>query len=245
MPLPPLGVQSWCFREFVPLDALIGQVRALGLPCLELCERHADFSDEASFERVIGAFRAANIQISSIGVQTFRGDPREESWFRFCKAAGATMISANFDLAAFSRGDLLPKLQKLAEKYDLRLGIHNHGGYHWLGNAAMLEHLFRTAGDRIGLCLDTAWCLQAGEDPLKWTERFRDRLFGVHLKDFRFSPQAQWEDVVLGTVSLKLPEFLRAIEPAPRLATLTIEYEGDVSNPLPKLKECVGRVRAA
>ncbi|HVS73649.1 MAG TPA: sugar phosphate isomerase/epimerase [Phycisphaerae bacterium] len=243
MPLPPLGVQSWCFREFVPLDALIAQLRALGLPCVEICERHADFSDEASFERVIGAFRAAGIQISSIGVQTFHGEPREESWFRFCKMAGAKMISANFEVAVSP--EVLRKTQDLARKYDILLGIHNHGGYHWLGNAGMLEHLFRSAGDRLGLCLDTAWCLQAGEDPLKWVDRFRDRLFGVHLKDFRFSPQGQWEDVVLGTVSLKLPELLRALQTAPRLATLTIEYEGDVANPLPKLKECVERVRAA
>lgn len=237
-----LGVQSWCFREFKSTDALIGQLTALGLARVELCDVHLQLNDEAAWPAFLAKFKAANLQISSIGVQTFRGnEPEEDRWFRFCKAAGATMISAHFDL------DSTPKAyrvaEKLADKYDLPIALHNHGGYHWTGNAMMLEYIFKHSSERIGLCIDTAWCLQAGEGPLKWAERFAPRLVGVHLKDFRFAPDGKWEDVVLGEGALKLREFLALALAAPRLTTLTIEYEGDVHNPLPKLRECVQRVR--
>lgn len=244
MSLPPLGVQSWCFREFKSTDALLAQLQSLSLPRVELCDLHLPLEDESAWPAFLEQFRAAGVQISSIGVQTFRGDEAaEDRWCRFCKAAGASVISAHFDL------DNIPAAyrtaEKLAEKHDLLIALHNHGGYHWTGNAMMIEHIFKNSSDRIGLCIDTAWCLQAGEDPLKWAERFRSRLYAVHLKDFRFSPDGRWEDVVLGTGALRLREFLALTSAAPRLSAVTIEYEGDVQNPLPALRACVEKVRAA
>lgn len=239
-----LGVQSWCFRNFKTAPALIEQVQRIGLRHVELCAVHADFANESSFEPLLAQYRAANVQITSIGVQTFKGDAAaEEKWFRFCKLAGATMISATFDIATVPHA--YKTAEALAEKYDLLLAIHNHGGYDWLGNAVTLQHTFNHTGERVGLCLDSAWCLQAGENPLEWCTRFRNRLFATHIKDFTFLPTGKPEDVVVGTGNLKLQEYLSLIAAAPILKTITLEYEGDVDNPGPKLKDCVARVRQA
>jgi sugar phosphate isomerase/epimerase len=237
-----LGVQSWCFREFPSTDALLDQLKQLALPRVELCDLHLPLNDESAWPAFLEKFRAANIQISSIGVQTFKNDEQtEDRWCRFAKAAGASMIAAHFDLAAVP--DAYRTAEKLADKHDLLIALHNHGGYHWTGNAMMLQHIFRNTSERIGLCLDTAWCLQAGENPLQWAKGFGKRLYGVHLKDFRFSPHGQWEDVVLDDGALHLGQFLDIALAAPRLTTLTLEYEGDPKNPLPKLRECIKRIR--
>jgi sugar phosphate isomerase/epimerase len=236
-----LGVQSWCFRQFTTLDGLVGQIKSIGLSRVELCEVHANFGDEGSFERLISGLHESGVAITSIGVQRFKGDePTEEKWFRFCKMAGARMISATFDVAAVPQAFRIA--EKLAEKYDMVVGIHNHGGYDWLGNAMMLKHAFNSTGERIGLCIDSGWCMQAGEEPLKWVEKFQGRLFGTHIKDFVFHRDGRPEDVVAGTGNLKLAEYLAAIAQAPRVETVTLEYEGDAENPGPKLKECVERV---
>ncbi len=237
-----LAVQSWCFRAFKPLPDLIHQIKAIGLKRVELCGVHAEFGDEAKFESVLGTFKDAGVKVASIGVQYFQGVPDEEKWFKFAKQAGATMISTSFSLEAFP--DVLPTTAKLAEKYDLNLGIHNHGGYDWLGNEAMLTYVLKNNSPRIGMCIDSAWALQAGQNPVKWAEKFNDRLFGVHIKDFVFGRDGKPEDVVVGTGNLKLAEFMALVNKAPKCQAITLEYEGDENNPGPKLKECVERIAA-
>jgi sugar phosphate isomerase/epimerase len=238
-----LGVQSYCFRGFKPLPDLLAQIKALGLAHCEVCRVHVDFNDEATFADAIAQFKAAGIAITSIGVQTFKGEPQEEKWFAFAKAAGCRMIAATFDVTRAP--GVFAITEKLAEKYDLVLGIHNHGGYHWLGNGDMLRHVFNTTGERIGLCIDSAWCLQSAEDPVKWATEFSKRLFGIHIKDFTFDRAGKWTDVIVGTGNLKLPEFLRASLAATNLKTATLEYEGDINNPGPALKQCVAAVGTA
>src|SRR4051794_34748222 len=93
-----LGVQSYCFRGFKAVPALLEQIKGIGLDRTEMCGVHVNFDDEATFEGAIAQCRAAGVAISSIGVQTFKGElEKEEKWFRFAKMAGASMISANFD----------------------------------------------------------------------------------------------------------------------------------------------------
>ena len=236
-----LGVQSWCFRKFTTLDGLVDQIQGIGLSRIELCEVHVNFEEEDGFERVISGITSRGMVITSIGVQRFKGDKaKEEKWFRFCKLAGAKMISATFDVGAVPTAYRM--VERLAEKYDLVVGIHNHGGYDWLGNGMMLEHVFHNTGERIGLCLDSGWCIQAGEEPVKWVEKFQGRLFGTHIKDFVFHRDGKPEDVVVGTGSLKWKEYLAAVAGAPRMQTVTLEYEGDAENPGPALRECVACV---
>jgi sugar phosphate isomerase/epimerase len=239
-----LAVQSYCYRHFKAVDALIAQIKALGLSRTELCGVHADFNNEAGFEGVISQFKNAGIQIASIGVQGFKGDEAtEEKWFKFAKAAGATMISATFDVN--STPNCYRVAEKLSEKYGVVVGIHNHGGYDWLGNGTILGHVFANTSERIGLCIDTAWCLQARQDPVKWAEQFNARLFGAHIKDFIFDRSGKPEDVIVGTGNLKLKEFMAAALKSPKLTAVTLEYEGDIENPNPKLKECVSKISAA
>lgn len=238
-----LGVQSYCFRGFKSISDLLAQIKGLGLARTEVCGVHVDFNDESKFEGVLAQFRAAGVAISSIGVQTFRGLLGEEKWFAFAKAAGCRMISMTFDLKALP--GVIPATEKLAEKYDMLLGIHNHGGYNWLGNFDMVSHILGNAGERVGLCLDTAWCMQAGEDPLKWAEKLQPKFFGVHVKDFTFDRAGKWTDVIVGTGNLRLKELLALAAAAPNMKTVTLEYEGDINNPGPALQECVAAVRKA
>ncbi|MFI5356910.1 MAG: sugar phosphate isomerase/epimerase family protein, partial [Opitutales bacterium] len=123
--------------------------------------------------------------------------------------------------------------------------IHNHGGRHWLGNAQMLESVFARTSPRIGLCLDTAWALDAHEDPVALAEKFADRLYGVHLKDFVFDRAGKPADTILGQGNLDLPKFLKLLGGNERTQSVIIEYEGDIENPVPALSECVRQIQAA
>jgi sugar phosphate isomerase/epimerase len=238
------GVQSYCFRGFKTHDEVIRCVKACGLDSIELCGVHANFADEKSFAGVVQQYQKAGVRIISIGVQGFRNDAAAETkFFEFVKLAGAKVISADFALETMP--DCLKTAEKLAERYDVRLAIHNHGGRHWLGSAQMLSHIFGMTSERIGLCLDTAWAMDAGEDPLAMIEKFGKRLYGLHLKDFVFDTARKPLDVVVGTGNLDLKKIGVALAKVNFNGAAVLEYEGDVTNPVPAVTKCVDAVRAA
>ena len=235
-----IGVQSWCFREFKPLDRLIEKLKECKFSTVELCSVHADFNKPESVN-VIKPLKDAGIRISSIGVERFKGAPEEEMVFKFAKQAGCEYIAVDFPIEGHI--EALNKTSILADKYQINLGIHNHGGGHWLGSRQALTYVFGISSQRIGLCLDTAWALDAGQDPLKLSADFYARLYGLHLKDFIFDKQGNPEDVILGTGVLELTALLDFLKGKKFSGPLTIEYEGEAANPATSLMKCAVNIK--
>jgi len=238
-----LAVQSYCFRGFKTNTEVAGKVKAIGLSAIEVCGVHADFADESAFDEVISTYEGAGVKIVSIGVQGFKGDAGiERKFFEFAKKAGCTTISADFPPG--SAIESCRVAAELADEYDINLGIHNHGGRHWLGSSQMLGALFEQVSPRIGLMLDTAWALHSHEDPVKMAEQFADRLYGVHVKDFTFDRAGNHTDVVVGTGNLDMPKLFETMQTNGFNGNVILEYEGDVDNPVPALAECVEAIRS-
>ncbi len=236
--LEAMAVQSYCFRGFEDNREVACLVRECGLSRIELCAKHVDFNDPSTWEDVLAIYAGAGVEIVSIGVQGFRADEAAaRNSFAFCKKAGIRVISANFSPESVPEAYRI--VESLATEYDVRLGIHNHGGRHWLGNAEMLASVFADTSPRIGLMLDTAWALDAGENPVAMVTRFADRLVGLHIKDFTFDSARKPEDVVIGSGNLSLPDLKAALLGIGFMGIPILEYEGDVENPVPALKQCV------
>ena len=87
--------------------------------------------------------------------------------------------------------------------------------------------------------------LDSGEDPLAVAKKFRDRLYGVHIKDFVFDRAGNAEDVISGTGVLALDGFARYLVDSKFDGYLTLEYEGEPENPVPNLQACVKNINAA
>lgn len=237
-----LGVQSYCFRGFKDNEKVLSLVKQCGLSKIELCAAHADFTDEKTFDKIISLYKNGGVDIISIGVQSFKNDEAGETlFFEFAKKAGATVITADF--AVDSVPGSFRMAEKLADRYDIKIAIHNHGGTHWLGSSTMLRNVFANTSERIGLCLDTAWALDSGEDPIAMAEAFSNRLYGVHIKDFVFDRARKPEDVVVGQGNLELKKLLATLREADFDGACVLEYEGDVNNPVPAITQCVAAVR--
>ena len=236
-----LGIQSYCFRGFSSNDDVISHLKSCGVTATELCPAHVNFADSSACAEVINTYNENGIRIVSTGVLTLQGEEKNNrKWFEFAKLAGPAHISVNFRPSSCPAS--WEVAEGLAEEYDLHLGIHNHGGRHWLGSCEMLDHVFASTGDRIGLCLDTAWALDAREDPIAMAERYADRLYGVHIKDFVFDRAREPEDVIVGQGNLDLPRLAELIESNENVKMVVLEYEGDVDNPVPALTKCVQAV---
>ncbi|MFH1707651.1 MAG: sugar phosphate isomerase/epimerase family protein [Planctomycetota bacterium] len=233
-----LAVQSYCFRNIKDNNKVADLVKEVGLDAIEVCGVHANFNDEATFDEVIGIYKAKKVRIVSIGAEGFGDDAAAaKKRFEFAKKAGCKMISCDFKV------DKVPQayriVEKLAAEYGINLGIHNHGGRHWLGCAAMLAQVFAETKPCIGLCIDTAWALHSHENPVEMAGKFIDRLHGLHLKDFTFDRAGKHQDVVVGTGNLDLPAMFKLLKEKDFKGPMIIEYEGDVQNPGPSVKACV------
>ncbi len=135
--------------------------------------------------------------------------------------------------------------EKLSEEYGVRVALHNHGRQMRYGASWELEEVFANTTANIGLCLDTAWMIDARENPIDVARHFAERLYAVHLKDFVFEPTGKPKDVIVGEGNLDLPGFLRTLVDVGFDGVCTLEYEGDVNDPVPATKACVAAVRAA
>jgi inosose dehydratase len=240
--LNDLAVQTYCFRKLTDNRDVAVAVKECGLSKVELSPVHVNYTNSEERSQCLEAYRKAGIDVVGLGVITMRNDqPGERKAVEFAKSAGASMISVTFEPESFQ--EAVRTAEQLADEFDVRLGIHNHGGRHWLGNTQMLRKVFSDTSGRIGLCLDTAWAIHSGEDPLKMAMEFRERLYGVHLKDFVFDRAGKPADVIVGRGNLDLRALLMFLQESDFRGPLILEYEGDADDPVPSVRQCVQSVR--
>lgn len=237
-----LGIQSYCFRKFQPLSALVDCLNQVGLEYVELWPGHLDF--QAGEDEILAGLqqvRDAGLTVDSYGAVGLDTDEEKtRALLEFCRTAG---------LDAVTIGDVAPAAydmtQALCDEYEVNLAFHNHGRRHRLGSFDVLEDLFEQTSPRFGLCLDTAWALDSDEDPVAGVDRFADRLYGVHLKDFTFDEDGRPEDVIVGTGGLDLPALMERLDSIDFSGFLSLEYEGNPDDPMDEVQECMRAVMEA
>lgn len=236
-----LAIQSFCFRAYKEHEQVIDALKECGLDKIELCGVHLDPIKGSSSEltAAIERYRNSGIRMTAFGVHVFtNNEEHNRKVFAFAKQAGMDIITCHFDEGS------LPIVEKLCEEYGIRAALHNHGRTHYHGSVWAIEEFLHKASDRIGLCLDTAWMIDMRQDPLKAAAKFRDRLFGIHLKDFVYNRAGQPEDIMLGEGNLNLKALLTFLADSDYDGYYTLEYEGDVDNPIPSIQACKRIVEA-
>ena len=236
-----LAIQSWCFRGMKDNEGVISALKTCGVDKIEMCGVHVDpVALEDGGAKALSLYKASGIAISAYGVHGFGADEASaRKVFEFAKMAGFPTISADVTPEG------LPVVEKLCEEYGKKIGIHNHGRHHRLGAVWALEDLFKKSSQNVGLWLDTAWMLDSGDNPVEVAKKFAYRLYGVHIKDFVFDKAGKSQDVIVGTGNLDLKALVNMLNGMGFNGGLTLEYEGDVRNPLPAVKKCVEAIRAA
>jgi len=233
-----LGIQSWCFRGFKKHEEVLQALADCKVDKIELSAAHLRPGEESDMAAVLDVYRKAGVTVSSYGVFGIGEDEAAaRPVFEFARMADVPVVSADI------RPGGLEVAERLCNEYGKKIAIHNHGRRHRLGPAWALQELFDKSSDNVGLCLDTAWMIDSGEDPVKIARQFADRLYGVHLKDFVFDRAGKPADVVVGEGNLDLPAMLGFLIEMGFDGYFTLEYEGDVDNPTPAVAACVEAIR--
>ena len=118
-----LGVASYSLRNFSRQKA-IEMTKALGTPYINLKSVHLPY--EASPAEIAAArseVEAAGLQIVGGGLITFETDTDDgvRKYFDYAKAAGMPVMVST------CHPGVLPRVEKFAKQYDIKIAIHNHG----------------------------------------------------------------------------------------------------------------------
>ncbi len=224
-----VAIQSWCYRKF-SLEEAVARAAALGLKYFELSPAHADFTrlETAQAREIRRRVLDAGLSVHSAGVVSFdRKDRRDmERTFRVAQEFGLKTLLMDPD------PELMKEIDRLADRYRVNAAIHN--GYreeqkHRYTTADAVWEVIRDCSPRCGAAVDTGNYLSSGQDPVAAIEKFKGRIFGVHLKDIA----RPGVTCALGQGRADIPAILKALREQNYDNIVALEYEGTPENPDP------------
>lgn len=245
-PEPPptsisLGVASYSLRNF-PRDRAIEMVKALGTPYVNFKSVHLPF--ELSPEQLAAARReieAAGLTIVGGGVITFEqdSDADVEKYFMYARTAGMPLIAIHTD------PKLLPRIERYAKQYDIKVAIHNHGpeDKHFPSPYDALPYV-KKLDPRIGLCIDVGHTVRTGTDVVRAIADAGPRLLDMHMKDLR-DLTAKGSQCIVGEGAIPIAGIFRQLGTMGYRGYVNLEYEIDPDAPLPGMKQSFAYMRGA
>ena len=221
-----IGVKSYSFREIKENAECAKTIRSCESCVVDLSGCHVNYDAPETWGKVISDYKDNGVAIDGLGVVSVKPDDAwNRRYFEFAKQAGTRLISLTFTPEDMDK--TIASIEKLSEEYGILTAIHNHGGYNFLGNSTALSWVFSKCSKRIGLCLDTAWCIHIErENPVQWMELYGDRMYGIHFKDFVWERNGKHVDSIVGEGALDLAATLEKFKEMEHIISAVLEYEG-------------------
>jgi sugar phosphate isomerase/epimerase len=250
-----IGAQSYSFRDVRPVnvDTCIDAFQKCGLEYCELWSGHVAPTEEPAAQQwrmdppldklatVRRRFDQAGIRLYafSYGFRSKWSDQEFDNGFRIAQALGVDKITASANVDAVGRID------KLAKKYKITVGLHNHDEWRpnefaepWKFEKAMKGH-----SRYIAVNLDIGHFVAAGFDPVDFIQKHADRIVTLHVKDRK---RFQGEIVPFGQGETPIKDVLLLLRDRkyPIPAMIEYEYEG-TSDPITEVRKCYDYMKRA
>jgi sugar phosphate isomerase/epimerase len=225
-----LGLASYTFRNF-SRSQLIGFMKQLNVLALNAkdVKDHLplDPHEEAT---ALADYAAAGIRLHAAGAIYFAKDEDADirSKFEYCKRAGIAVI-----VAGDPAPETLPRIEKYAKEFDIRVAIHNHGPEDriWHSPLDVLKAV-KSMDPRIGCCIDVGHAARAGTDVVQAIHEAGPRLFNLHMKDLT-NFQSKESQVAVGDGILPVRAMFEALIAMSYQGFVDLEYEVHPDDPMP------------
>jgi sugar phosphate isomerase/epimerase len=227
-----LGVASYSLREF-PLEAALAMIKTLRTPYVNFKSVHVPYEKTPDELAAIRKFvEAEGFQIVGGGTITFEKDTDAdvERYFAYAKAAGMpTMVCTG-------NPGVLPRVEKFAKQYDIKVAIHNHGteDKNFPSPYDVLKHV-KGMDARMGLCIDVGHTVRTGTDVVQAVLDAGPRLFDMHVKDLT-DFRSRESQVAVGEGAIPFPAIFRALQTIKFPGYVNLEYEIKAKDPLPGMQ---------
>ena len=232
-----LGIASYTFRDF-NLDDTIKMTLRLKIRNVCLKSMHMPLeSSEADIKKIAEKVRNAGLNLYGAGVIYMKTKEEVDAVFAYATFAGLKMI------VGVPNHELLPLVNEKVKSTNIILAIHNHGpGDKLYRSPTDVYEKIKGLDKRIGLCIDIGHTQKIGQDPATLLERYKDRLYDMHMKDVSH----QSEDatpIEIGRGVINIPKVIKTLKKINYTGSVSFEFEKDGKDALPGLAESVGYVR--
>jgi sugar phosphate isomerase/epimerase len=232
-----IGMAGYTFARF-GVDKTIEMMKRIGVENLSLKEFHMPLnSSQDKINEVMGIFRAAGINVYTLGVIYMKTPESVEQAFSYAKMAGVDMIvgAPNYEL--------LPQVEKKVKETGIRIAIHNHGPDNPLyPNATDIWEHVKSLDPRLGICIDIGHTTRDGEDPSSDIIKYRERIFDIHIKDVD-KPTKEGKTIEMGRGIIDIPKVVSTLREIGYTGKCSLEFEKDMNDPLAGIAESIGYFR--
>ncbi len=234
-----LGVATYSLREF-RRDLAIKMIKQLNTPYVDVKEFHLPYNDTpAQLADGRKKFEDAGLKIVAGGnISLQKNDDADlRRYFDYAKVCGFPIM------VIAPTAETLPKIERLAKEYNVKIAIHNHGpeDKNFPTPQSVLSAV-KTMDPRMGLCLDIGHTVRAGADVVASIGEAGPRLFEVHMKDLSdFSNNDN--QVAVGEGKMPIPAIFNALRKINYQGVCSLEYEINAGDPLPGMKQSFAYIR--
>ncbi len=229
-----VGMAGYTFAQF-SLDQSIAMMKRIGVKNLSLKDIHLPVnSSDEQINLAVTKLKEGGIHIYTVGVIYMKTKEAVDAAFMYAKKVGVNMIVGvpNYDLIEYTE-------QKVKE-FDIKLAIHNHGPEDALYPApGDVYQRVKNLDPRMGMCIDIGHSLRAGTLPEKAIRDFKDRLFDLHIKDINLAAK-EGKAIEVGRGVIRFDEVVESLRKIKYQGMCSIEFEKDMTDPLPGIAESVG-----
>jgi sugar phosphate isomerase/epimerase len=239
-PLPTirLGVASYSFRKFGQPD-VIRYMKELRTPYLNVKEFHLPITPAADVKLVSARYRDDGITLTAAGTIYFTKDDDGDmkAKFEYVRAAGIPLIVAG------PTPETLPRLERFAKEYDIKIAIHNHGPEDkYFPSPLDALKAIKRMDPRMGLCVDVGHTARCGVDVPSAIREVGPRLYDVHMKDLA-NDGGKWTQVAVGDGSLPVEKIFAALIAIRYPGFVDLEYEIHEDDPMPGMIKSIAYMR--
>jgi sugar phosphate isomerase/epimerase len=234
-----LGIASYSLRKF-SLEQALEMMKTLRTPYVNFKSVHVPY--EASAQELTAIrqrVQAAGFRIVGGGTIDFAKDTDDDvqRLFEYARAVGMPLIVATCN------PPVVPRLERFAKQFDIKVAIHNHGPED-TNFPSPNDVLAAVKGmdPRIGLCIDIGHTVRTGTDVVKAITDAGPRVLDLHAKDLR-DLKEKGSQCIVGEGAIPFPEIFRALERVRFGGFVNLEYEIDVDDPLPGMKQSFAYMR--
>jgi sugar phosphate isomerase/epimerase len=235
-----LGMCSYTFRNFTRAQ-MIPFLKQL--PVSELNAKGAKDhlpTDPAQEQAAVDDYKANGIHLHAAGAIYFRKneDADVRAQFDYVKRAGIPVI-----VAGDPTPETLPRIERFAKEYDIRIAIHNHGPEDklWPSPLDILKDI-KGLDPRIGCCIDVGHTVRASTDVVEAIRAVGPRLFNMHMKDLASFTDKE-SQVAVGAGKMPVREIFRELIAIGYSGFVDLEYEIKGDDPMPGVIESIAYMR--
>lgn len=232
-----IGMAGYTFLKF-DIDKTLETMQRLDVHYLCIKDFHLPLaSTDEQITAFLAKLKSKGVTGYAVGPIYMKSEAEIDRAFEYAKKVGVKLI------IGVPNYDLLPYVDKKVKEYGFKYAIHLHGpDIATYPDAEDVWDHVKDLDPRIGMCLDIGHDTRAGKDPVADLEKYKSRVFDIHIKDVTGTTKLGYS-LEVGRGVIDFPAFVKMLRKVDYTGVCSFEHEKDMTDPFMGIAESIGYFR--